>query len=121
MSSSKSKVRPFDYVEGRMYKCRQCHNYIASESQRFNAEVNLDYNHGQADLFKSVSGMNVTYGPMRDRTIDGWEYRGRDVLCAGCRSIIGWKYHLLVGPEGDYDREGKVQLESTEVKGPDDA
>ncbi|CAN0922697.1 hypothetical protein LINGRAHAP2_LOCUS33187 [Linum grandiflorum] len=43
-------------MEGRMYKCRQCHNYIASETQRFNPQGNVDYNNGQADLFNSVKG-----------------------------------------------------------------
>ncbi|CAN0922695.1 Protein yippee-like [Linum grandiflorum] len=118
MSSSRSKVCPFDYVEGRMYKCRQCHNYIASESEKFNTRVNLAYNHGQADLFSNVSDMNVTYGPLRGRYIDGSEYGGRDVICVGCRATVGWIY-LLVLPGSDQDRHGKVQLESTKVKGPD--
>ncbi|CAN0922696.1 Protein yippee-like [Linum grandiflorum] len=107
-------------MEGRMYKCRQCHNYIASETQRFNPQGNVDYNNGQADLFNSVKGMNVIYGPIRGRIIDGLEYGGRDVVCAGCRTLIGWKY-LLGEPGADPDRQGKVHLDSTAVKNPDEA
>ncbi|CAN0922666.1 Protein yippee [Linum grandiflorum] len=112
-SSSSPKahqVSPFEHVAGRTYKCRKCNLYITKETQKFNPDVNLAYNNGQADLFKSVSKKNVTYGDAEERTIDELAYDGKEVKCAGCGTVIGWKY-LLGEPGADPDRQGKVHLD----------
>ncbi|CAN0922667.1 Protein yippee-like [Linum grandiflorum] len=116
-SRSKTKVWAFDFVEGRSYNCRQCHLYIASESQKSPSAAFQVINNGQADLFTSVSPVNVIYGPLRQQMMEGRPFGGRDVRCASCNTIIGWEYQFV--GLADFYRRGRVQLERNRVYGPD--
>ncbi|GAA5832816.1 hypothetical protein JCM3766R1_007052 [Sporobolomyces carnicolor] len=97
---------PPSNLSGKVFGCRRCKTHLSTseqiESKNFNGQ------HGRAYLFKDV--VNVETGVPEDRPMTTGLHTVRDVMCAKCGEILGWKYDKAYEPSQKY-KEGKFILE----------
>ncbi|KAK0563216.1 hypothetical protein OC844_002315 [Tilletia horrida] len=93
---------------GRVYGCRKCKTHLSTSdaimSKHFTGQ------HGKAYLFEHV--VNVHLGEADDRHMRTGLHTVRDVSCAKCQTVVGWKYELAFVQTEKY-KEGKFILERT--------
>ena len=68
--------------------------------------------HGRAYLFNDVA--NITLGGKEDRLLMTGLHTVRDVFCASCSSLLGWKYDFAYEQSQKY-KEGKFIVEKAMV------
>lgn len=94
------------FLEGRLYKCRQCGTHLASVdsllSQSFYSRA------GKAYLFDQV--VNVWQGCPEERQMTTGMHVVCDLYCNTCMQLVGWKYEEAHEKEQRY-KEGKSILE----------
>ncbi|CAD6576984.1 MAG: hypothetical protein CYPHOPRED_000141 [Cyphobasidiales sp. Tagirdzhanova-0007] len=95
------------YLAGtKVYSCSVCRTHMATLesmiSRRFNGQ------HGQAYLFDAV--FNIIEGEAEDRQMTTGLHRVRDIRCAKCGQVMGWKYERAYEQAQRY-KEGKSILE----------
>ncbi|KAK3149642.1 hypothetical protein QOZ80_3AG0220330 [Eleusine coracana subsp. coracana] len=102
------------FLQGDVYSCKHCKIHLGLADDIYSKS--LYCTRGKAYLFNKV--VNVTNGVKEDRMMVTGLHTVSDIFCAGCGSIVGWKY------EGAYEKsqrykEGKSLLERYKVSGPD--
>ncbi|KAH7290603.1 hypothetical protein KP509_30G056900 [Ceratopteris richardii] len=99
------------YLNGKIYSCRFCHSHLAN----FGDLVSRGFQckKGKAYLFDSV--VNVSTGPMEDRTMTTGLHTVSDIYCNSCRQVVGWKYEKAYERSQKY-KEGKFILERARVE-----
>ncbi|XP_057442535.1 protein yippee-like At3g08990 [Lotus japonicus] len=100
-------------LEGNFYSCKQCLTHFALEENIINK--NFTCTHGEAYLVDKV--VNVTTGEKESRNMLTGKHIVVDISCAGCRSIVGWKYETAQDMSQKY-KEGKFILERYKLLGP---
>ncbi|SCZ92102.1 BZ3500_MvSof-1268-A1-R1_Chr5-3g08338 [Microbotryum saponariae] len=72
----------------KVFGCRTCKTHLSIhehiESKNFNGQ------HGRAYLFTTV--YNINAGPPEDRPMTTGLHTVRDISCAKCGDVLGWKY-----------------------------
>jgi hypothetical protein len=95
------------FLDGsRVYSCSDCGTHLSTRddvvSRAFQGQ------HGRAYLFNVV--INVCEGHCQDRHMTTGLHTVRDVYCASCRKVLGWKYEKAYEESQKY-KEGKYILE----------
>ncbi|KDE02804.1 hypothetical protein MVLG_06663 [Microbotryum lychnidis-dioicae p1A1 Lamole] len=92
----------------KVFGCRTCKTHLSIhehiESKNFNGQ------HGRAYLFTTV--YNINAGPPEDRPMTTGLHTVRDISCAKCGDVLGWKYDKAYDASQKY-KEGKFILERT--------
>ena len=81
-------------------------------SPRIPASQAFQGRHGRAYLFNDVC--NITLGGKEDRLLMTGLHTVRDVFCASCSSLLGWKYDFAYEQSQKY-KEGKFIVEKAMV------
>ncbi|BGP37212.1 hypothetical protein JCM10450v2_001120 [Rhodotorula kratochvilovae] len=97
---------PSTATNGKVFGCRRCRTHLTTseqiESKNFNGQ------HGRAYLFTTV--VNITCGPAEDRPMTTGLHTVRDIMCAKCGEVLGWKYDKAYEANQKY-KERKFILE----------
>ena len=93
-----------------MYSCSFCRAHAAYHDDIISKA--FQGRHGRAYLFNDVC--NVTLGSKEDRVLMTGLHTVRDVFCASCRSLMGWKYETAYEASQKY-KEGKFIVEKAMV------
>ncbi|KAM0788028.1 hypothetical protein ACM66B_006227 [Microbotryomycetes sp. NB124-2] len=100
--------KPREYLtsEHKVFGCHVCKTHLSTaeciESKSFNGQ------HGRAFLFTTV--VNVNEGPAEDRPMTTGLHTVRDISCAKCGEVLGWRYDKAYELSQKY-KEGKFILE----------
>jgi hypothetical protein len=94
----------------RVYSCSFCRAHAAYHDDIISKA--FQGRHGRAYLFNDVC--NVTLGSKEDRVLMTGLHTVRDVFCASCRSLMGWKYETAYEASQKY-KEGKFIVEKAMV------
>uniref|UniRef100_A0A7S0KYS4 Protein yippee-like n=1 Tax=Micromonas pusilla TaxID=38833 RepID=A0A7S0KYS4_MICPS len=94
----------------RIYSCSFCRNHNAYHDDIISKA--FQGRHGRAFLFNDVC--NITLGGKEDRLLMTGLHTVRDVFCASCSSLLGWKYDFAYEQSQKY-KEGKFIVEKAMV------
>mmetsp|Transcript_9372 Transcript_9372/g.42712 ORF Transcript_9372/g.42712 Transcript_9372/m.42712 type:complete len:114 (+) Transcript_9372:112-453(+) len=94
----------------RIYSCSFCRNHNAYHDDIISKA--FQGRHGRAYLFNDVA--NITLGGKEDRLLMTGLHTVRDVFCATCSSLLGWKYDFAYEQSQKY-KEGKFIVEKAMV------
>ncbi|MDC1215424.1 yippee family protein [bacterium] len=104
--------RPFlESLDGRVYACRSCKTHLATAEAV--ASRTFRSRNGIAYLLDEAS--NVSCGASEDRQMLTGKHTVRDIHCAKCCRVVGWRYEHAFEPSQKY-KEGKFILERAKVK-----
>jgi len=98
------------YTLRRIYSCSFCRNHNAYHDDIISKA--FQGRHGRAFLFNDVC--NITLGGKEDRLLMTGLHTVRDVFCASCSSLLGWKYDFAYEQSQKY-KEGKFIVEKAMV------
>lgn len=99
-----------EYLEGRVYRCRQCHSHLALVEDLVSKSFHC--RHGKAYLFSSV--VNCQSGPKEDRLMTTGLHTVADINCCTCQQVVGWRYWEAFEKSQKY-KEGKFILERAKM------
>ncbi|XP_065182855.1 protein yippee-like 3 [Sycon ciliatum] len=91
---------------GRRYSCVHCRAHLARHEDLISKS--FQGSQGKAYLFRSV--VNISTGPIEERTLLTGKHHVADIRCCNCREVLGWKYELAFENTQKY-KEGKFIIE----------
>ncbi|KAJ3410428.1 hypothetical protein HDV05_003814 [Chytridiales sp. JEL 0842] len=92
----------------KIYGCQECKSHLTHGSSLISKA--FSGHHGRAWLFNDV--VNVVEGPPTNRSMTTGLHTVSDIICTGCKTVIGWKYIKAFKEDQKY-KEGKFILERT--------
>jgi len=107
-----SKARPHDPTLISRHLLLPRLSFPLTTSPRLPASQAFQGRHGRAFLFNDVC--NITLGGKEDRLLMTGLHTVRDVFCASCSSLLGWKYDFAYEQSQKY-KEGKFIVEKAMV------
>ncbi|KAK4051276.1 hypothetical protein OIO90_004757 [Microbotryomycetes sp. JL221] len=95
--------KPREYLtsDQKVFGCHVCKTHLST------AEC-IESKHGRAFLFTTV--VNINEGPAEDRPMTTGLHTVRDISCAKCGQVLGWRYDKAYELSQKY-KEGKFILE----------
>eukprot|EP00759_Apiculatamorpha_spiralis_P011436 PhF_6_TR18878/c8_g1_i1/m.27481 len=94
-----------------VYCCSSCKTHLAAVDDTISRQ--FQGRHGKAYLIANV--LNVTPGPLEDRTLMTGLHTVCDIFCTVCDTLLGWKYEHAHEPSQKY-KEGKYILEKQKIR-----
>lgn len=94
----------------RVYSCSQCRCHAADHDDLISKA--FQGRHGRAFLFAHV--VNVELGPKEDRILTTGLHTVCDIMCAHCKTVLGWKYEQAFEESQKY-KEGKFIVEKAKL------
>ncbi|CAA7392663.1 unnamed protein product [Spirodela intermedia] len=101
-------------LDGKIYSCKHCETHLALCEDIISKSFNC--RHGKAYLFNKV--VNVWIGLKEERLMMTGMHTVSDLFCAGCGSLLGWKYEVAHEKSQKY-KEGKFIIERFKMLIPD--
>jgi len=101
-SSSSSSSSP----RAKVYGCVECGTHLSTNESVISKT--FQGHHGRAWLFHRA--VNILEGAAEERNMTTGLHVVKDIVCAHCQAVVGWKYEKAYEPSQKY-KEGKYILE----------